>query len=522
MKRLIATIFITTIPMVTFGQTLDEQIRKRENLPSPPIRSGGFAGIQLVPQLPDKVKIQSNNPAQFSLATGEIRYDGGIQLYTDNNLQLFANKAKLDTKKKRIHLEGDVVIYQGTVLHRGKKATYDYANEKLDTRGLRTSIDPLLLDTSSLKSVKEDNRTIYIGRNARVTTHDVQKPNFWLKSDKIALYPDDKIVFNDLRLFAGDTPIFWLPYFSQSFDTELGYHFLPGIRSSWGAFLLNKYGVMIGANSDLLTGKKQEPWLLAQYLVDIRSKRGLGLGVDFFDTRLKDNENLGWLKLYYTNDLSPNTRRSGIDRPSINEDRYKVEFKHRFKLNSIGKRQSLFDVNITWLSDNSYLEDFESETFNKNPQPDNAFGYQQRSEYWQAGAFARIPINDFYQSDSRLPEIYFDQVKRPIFNSKILHEGTTSLGYYRENLANPTESELRAEATDPLTSADRAAEIQGLLQRTDYARFHTYQEFSRPFIPTDGVTITPRAGFGYTKYFSEGENDTSLSRKHLYAEDSTP
>ena len=76
-----------------------------------------------------------------------------------------------------------------------------------------------------------------------------EDPNFWLRAKKTTIYPGDKIVFNDLRLYAGDTPVFWLPYLSQPLDSELGYHFLPGARSSWGPFLLNTYGIMLGGET---------------------------------------------------------------------------------------------------------------------------------------------------------------------------------------------------------------------------------------------------------------------------------
>lgn len=490
MKNLVTSLLVLSLQSTVLGQNPEQANKVRKN-PVTEIQAGGFSGIQLMPEMPTNVTIRSNNSVEFDIKNGKMRYDGGVQLFTNNNLQLFANRALLDTKTKTIHLSGDVTIYQGTIVHRGEKADYDYGSETLDTTGLRTSIDPLLMRSDSLQSVQEGNRTIYIGKNSQLTTHDVQTPNFWFKAEKIQVYPDDKITFANMNLYAGEHKLLWLPYYAQSLNADLGYHFLPGARSNWGAFLLNKYGVMLGSNSNLLTGQKEEPWLLAQYLVDLRSKRGIGTGIDLYDTRLSKNENLGWLKLYYTNDLAPSTQRSGIKRGFVNEDRYKIEFKNRFEVKSIGKNQSLFDVNITWLSDDYYLEDFNPEIYNLDPQPDNTISYINRSNYYQAGALARFNLNDFYQSDARLPELFFDQVKRPVLGNGILHEGSTSLGYYKEDFA---------------ISPDR-----------DYARLHTYQELSKPLDLIDGLTINPRLGIGYTRYWAEGETNDSTNRKHLYA-----
>ena len=55
-----------------------------------------------------------------------------------------------------------------------------------------------------------------------------------------------KVVFENLKVYAGEVPVFWFPYLAQPLDAELGYHFIPGARSTWGAYLLNTYGIMLG------------------------------------------------------------------------------------------------------------------------------------------------------------------------------------------------------------------------------------------------------------------------------------
>lgn len=512
MKCIAASLAALSLGTIAHAQDLDAEIREREGL-----QNGGFGGLELMPTMPENIQILSNNSAEYNAETGRLRYDGNIQVNADNGMQLFADRAIVDTKKQLLLLNGNVKIYQGTLLHRGENAVYDYGKKQLDTKGLRTSMDPILLEAGSFKSEEENGKMVYIGRHAAVTTHDVQDPNYWIRADKVKVYPDDRVEFNDMKLYFGDTPVFWLPYFSQPLDAELGYHFLPGARSSWGTFLLNRYGIMLGTDSDILTGADGEPWLLSQWIFDLRSKRGIGTGVDFFDTRLDENPNLGWLKLYYTNDLAPDTNISGIPRDNVNEDRYRVEFKYRIESDSVADHQLIYDANLTWLSDRYYLQDFEPSNYNTNPEPDNVLGIQLRNDRYQLGAMARLRLNDFYQSDTRLPEIYFDQVRLPVFGTPLLHEGKTSLGFYREDLADTFRSELRETAADPMSTPQQVADAESMLARRDYTRFNTWQEVSLPLILRDGVTVTPRAGGGFTQYWNAGENDESLSRTHLYA-----
>lgn len=507
---------LPSLALLSFCSTLFSQDARDNAADANTLEAGGF-DLQLTAQMPKSVKIASNGGADYNSETGQLRYADGVQIEADNGMQLFADKASIDTIKKQITLSGNVSIFQGNVFHRGEKAVYDYGKKLLQTRKLRTAVAPILLDSDSFSAVQENGETVFVGENAGITTHDVTSPNYWVRANKVSVYPNDKVVFNDLKLYLGETPVFWLPYFSQPLDAELGYHFIPGGRSNWGTYLLNRYGIMLGGEKNAITGKREDQWLLSQWLVDLRSRRGLGTGVDLIDTRLDSNQNLGWLKLYYANDLDPSIERSGVDRDFVNEDRYRIEFKHRFELDSSVSHTTLFDINLTWLSDRYYLEDFEPRTYTVNPEPENLLGIQRRGEYYQLGAFTRFQLNDFYQADSRLPEVYFDQVKRPLWGSGILHEGSTSLGYYREDLADHVASDLRQEASNPLTSPERVDAIDRILGRNDFARFHTYQEVTRPIELADGFSLTPRAGLGFTQYWDEGEEDNSFSSTHMYA-----
>jgi len=244
-----------------------------------------------------------------------------------------------------------VQVYQGAILYFGDQVTYDYGKNQLDTTGMKVSLDPFILEAEELETINYKGKPAYIGRNAGITTHDVEEPNFWLRAKKITIYPDSKVTFNNLKLYAGGTPVFWLPYLSQSLDQDLGYHFIPGGRSNWGLFLLNRYGVLLGGDEDPVTGDKENAWLRAEYLLDLRLRRGVGTGVDFFDTNLSDNKNLGWLKLYYANDLNPDITRSGFERGFVNEDRYRAELKYRYKFNKQSENGWYADSNLTWLSD---------------------------------------------------------------------------------------------------------------------------------------------------------------------------
>jgi LPS-assembly protein len=496
-------------------------------VPAPEIAAGTLAAV--TPVMPKNLKIQneSGSIAYDSLA-GTCRFGGPVRIDGDNGLQIFSDTAVLDTHEKKITLVGNVSIYQGNLLQRGATAVYFYERKFLDASSLRASLDPLLLEAGKFTGEQRGGKQVFVGENSGLSTHDVETPGYWVRAKKTTIYPGEKVVFNNLKLYAGGIPVFWLPYFSQPLDAELGYHFSPGLRSNWGAFLLNSYGIMLGGNFNPKTGENEDAWLLSRWHVDLRSKRGVGVGVDLVDTRQGRNNEISGLSLYYLNDLAPNTRRAGIPREPVGEDRFQLSLKNRLPLDFERDAEWRLDTNLTLLSDQSYLEDFDTDTYRNNPVPENTIGLYRRDDNSLLSMYVRLRLNEFYRTDTRLPEISFDQARAPLFGSLLLHEGNTSLGIIGEQVADPTrknflEPLLSLTATNPaaqpllnqLNGYDRQlAEkllalplgdpkrqlLRSQLLDSNYARFNTYQELSLPLTIADFIHLTPQAGIGYTRY----------------------
>ncbi len=526
--------------------------------PAEPDFADGFgANFGGMPAMPDSIQVSNDGQLEFDLEKGTYLFTGNVLVQGDSGLtmkaqrvlvnaktetatltgdvsvlqkstrrpdgtmaqgvHLFADRVQLDTKKQTVTLIGNVSIYQGPTLHRGDRAVYNYSTRSMETKGLASRLGPVLLESDRFRRVEIDGQNAYIGDNAGITTHDVADPNFWIKSDRTTIFPGEKITFKNLRLYAGDTPVFWLPYLSQPLDAELGYHFFPGAKTNWGVYLLSTYGIMLGGEVDAQTGAREDAWLLSRWHFDLRSRRGIGTGVDFYDTRLKDNKNLGWLKTYYLNDWDPSLERSSEDRGFVNEDRWKFELKHRLDLQQSESSRTYLEFDITALSDRYFLEDFEPGTFKIDPNPDNEVGIFHRNPSILAGLYTRLRLSDFYQTDTRLPELFLDQVKGPIFETPILHEGQTSFGIYREHLADFFENNLEAEAASLLPGDPRLNEINSLLDDRGYTRFHTYHEFSLPLNHGGNIAITPRLGFGHTSYWGIENGTDSFSRSHFSA-----
>lgn len=529
------------------------------------------------PTLPKEVTVSNlGGKISYDEPTGELRYEGAVKVTTDNGtslsashavgnvktktidltglvkmrtdtgIEVFADRALIDTNVKTVNLMGNVSVYQGNTLQRGEQAVYDYGRKSLDATGLRASVDPLLLESGKFGvETNSEGKQVFVGEDAGITTNDVEDPNYWIRASRTTVYPGEKVVFNDLKFYAGDTPVFWLPYLSQPLDKELGYHFEPGARSNWGPYLLNTYGIMLGGERDEKTGQTHDEWLLSKWHLDLRGSRGVGTGVDLFDTRLEENPNLGWLKLYYLSDLDSSIQRSGIPRAKIDNNRYSAQLRYRIPYDMPDDADWRFDTNLTLLSDQYYLEDFDPKVFRTDPFPDNTLGIFRNDGGTLASLFTRLRVNDFYRSDTRVPELALDQARAPIFDLPILHEGNTSLGSYSETAADPTRNAviiplLTLAAGDPrvpgllaqlppyerlLVERIRAlppgnASIPALttqLLDPAFSRFHSYHEFSLPLNLGGWLSLVPEAGFGYSRYWNVSGPSDSVNRTYVQA-----
>lgn len=472
-----------------------------EPLAASPLEPSGFAQ-QFTPVPPKDLKVSNSGAITYDPAKGLITFNRDVSVRTDTGLQFFANQAVLNNQAKSISLIGNVSIYQGDILHRGTRAEYFYVSRQLRVTGLRSSIDPLLLETNEFVSEERDGEQVFVGHDAGLTTDDAQTPNYWLRAKKITVYPGDKVVLNNLRVYAGRTPVFWLPYLSQPLDSALGYHFVPGARSSWGAFLLNTYGIMLGGEGDGSSGEKSDPWLLSQWHLDLRSRRGAATGLDLIDTRLADNPNLGWLKLYYMQDTDPSISRSALPRDPVSHERWSIALQHLFPFALGSDRAGSWEAraNLTALSDQYYLEDVSPSFYHINPNPDNTLGLYRRGEGTLASMFGRFQLNDFYRTDTRLPELTFDQVLGPVWGGRVLHLGQTSAGFYQENLSTEEVRRLREQISALPAFHAAIPRLLAELDEPGFTRFHTYHEFSLPLTYAGWLTLNPHAGAGYTGY----------------------
>lgn len=483
-------------------------------------------------------QINSDNTT-FDQALGIARAKGNVEIKIGGTV-IQAGEAEFHQTTGKVYARDNARVFKDGALFTGEEIIYDTNTGEVVSNEFRSSFDPVFYEAENIKVPTGDEGQMIELHDATLTSHDNADPNFRVKAKTIRIYPGERVVFKNLKVYAGNAPVLWLPYLSQPLDDELGYYFVPGFNSTWGAFLLNQYGFMIQDHT------------LAKAHLDLRSERGLAGGIEFESVRHHDNKNFGNLNLYYANDQDPQTAFNGrVRNDPVDSDRYRVNFQHRVYLPGPEESTLYLDIDINKLSDQYFYQDFFPQEFRTDPQPDNLINLVKSHPRGTISLLARAQLNDFFQTDTRLPELAVDVTNAPLFDSGLFYTGYTTvgildedLGYNEENLiaqrdanqeiirqmqlgnyvirgadlVDKTTGKLIKESYDQLGNESLMSTIERELQARGYGRFDTYHEISYPGQIGNFLNIVPKAGVGYTSYTNIDSPDIdSFDRTTLHA-----
>lgn len=399
----------------------------------------------------------------------ETRIEGGVAIAERDvvirygTVLIYADYAQYNPDTRDVLVNGNVRIYREGQLFTGDRALYNLETKRLDAADFRGEFTPFRFAGDSLSSL---GNNAYLIKDGIFTTSDNSKADYYVKAKSIRVYPNDRVIFSDVTLYVGRTPIFWFPYVYQSLNKEQGFSLAPGYTSKWGAYLLTSYTFPLG-----------EGWS-ARLRLDLMSDRGVGAGIESEWTNGKNGRDWGRFRFYGINDQSPGTNESSLEREEIDHGRYRISLQARQYITE----DIYASVDINKLSDARVLEDFDEGNFRKNPNPDNSITLTYWNEDFTVTLLGRQNLNDDdFDGTERLPELGLDVKRQPFFKLPVYYEGESSAGFLRRNYADGS-----------------------IFEDYDTARVDSFHQWTLPLSIKEKVSIIPRIGIRGTYYSDSG------------------
>ncbi len=402
-------------------------------------------------------------------ADGETRFMGGVAIAENNvvihygTISIYADYAQYNPDTRDVLVVGNVRIYRDGHLFVGERALYNLESKLLRTGEFRSASFPYFFEGESVSSLQGNAFQV---NDATVTTSDSSKPDYRMKAGTVRIYPGSHVILTNVKLYLGRTPVFWFPFVYQSLARNEGFNFTPGYDSNWGAYVLTQYGFPISKD------------LHGLFHLDLRSKRGVGFGLDVLGDYGRDKKSWLHLRTYYANDSSTGTNPTANRQEEVSPDRYRISFQDR----TFFTEDIYASVDFNKLSDRRFLRDFYPSEYKNNPQPDSVVSVTKRSENYALSGILRAHPNSFFDTTQRLPEVVLDIKRQPIFGSGIFYEGETGVVNLRRDFAR----------VDDVVTAP--------MDHYQAVRLDTFHQFVMPKTINGWLSVVPRIGVRGTYY----------------------
>lgn len=469
-------------------------------------------GDSLNAGIPDSFVIRNDNgQVSYDSAKRTISYTAGsspIYLRTGEGQEIFTHEMTADLNERVARLKGPLVIYQGDTLTHAEGGYYDWGKGEATITGIRAKVNGLLVRGSSIEYKKDAKGKSYmVIRDAYASTEDVEKPGMWVGTGQLTIYPGDYGTISRLSL-ASDTrdvpiPILGWMSISHSLNPREGYLPLPGVKSIWGAFLKNRYGILLG-NRRVEHGMPVADYT-ATILADYRTRRGAAGGLELTDDAMSRRyRNMDGLSIYYAADSDPSINPTEIPRERVNKNRYRIAMHSLWNIPAL-ERKSATDTrwelmtNVNAISDRYMLQDFYEDIARTNDKPDNVVSLTRRSPRSQTMLLTRFAPNDFYTTDERT-EVSYYRVRSSLGNTRLAYETRSSAGIMRQFVPEEQRMAFRQMISEVHDREVREYYTR-LLNTSGYARVNSTHELSCSFNVLSFLNVTPKAGGGYTGYY---------------------
>ena len=391
-------------------------VSPRPNESAPPRAAQAVAPIRP----PTAVMTAAGDGNLIDIQAEDLSYDAarrlviarGNVIVTRGTDSVAADYVEVDTAREQVYARGNIDIQYMGGSWQGQEATYNFKTGAGDFGAFRAYAAPYHVTAEA--SVRESPRLMQL-EQVMFTTCDPERPEYSLRARSASIEDNNIVRAKHVRFHLGPVPFFWVPYMRANLEELAKFEFTPGWSSAMGPFLLTTYNQPINAIFKTRTH------------VDIRQKRGLGVGEDLVWKDPVASEYQGEVGVYYANDRRPwkDEEERQVREELIDKDRYWLKLTDRHNLTD----RDYLITKLNYVSDPWLLSDFFDDEYQKNVQPENRITLTHRGDHYVAGIGLNTRLNDFYGNVNRLPEVFLNFNRQPILDTPLYYEGANTFSY---------------------------------------------------------------------------------------------
>ncbi|MFZ4508644.1 MAG: hypothetical protein ACOYON_13195 [Fimbriimonas sp.] len=243
--------------------------------PLEPTAFGGQTqGILPAPQNVPK-RLELVRSGKTSRSGDVLTAEGGVELLFEG-YRVLCQRARGNVVTKVFEFTGNVSVVGADAVVKGEQVVVDFDKKTFEAYEGDSEIRPNLIkgyarDSLFFRSARlSGGEKEFTGERCKVTTCNLKEPHFHLDANNAVVRPGRRVIFRGATLNVLGRRILRIPYLAVPLD-DRAYRSLPDIGQSpdEGYYVKNRWSIPVRGDS------------AGTALVDLMSKRGVGLGGDY-------------------------------------------------------------------------------------------------------------------------------------------------------------------------------------------------------------------------------------------------
>jgi len=379
----------------------------------------------------DSVEI-NGDIVEYSVDREKVTASGNVVII-NKDMRLHCDRVEFSRSTNMAYATGNVrlVMTKGDASEMtGEKLTFNFKTMmgKFDNANIYAA--PYFGFGEEVEKVGENHMKM---TNDYITTCDHDKPHFRIASKKMDIYPGDKLIARNVRMFISKLPVLYIPKFTQDLSKKKPIvTFTPGHDKEWGTFLLTQWRYYF---SDNFKGIAH---------VDVRERKGVGWG---FDVNYKTPQyGLGKIRTYYMNERTISPKRYFEDEPEpvIAKERFRAEWRHKWEIDENTNAIAQYSKQ----SDSTILKEYFEREFDEDFSQDTYFLLTRNLPVGFMSFRTDARVNRFVSDIERLPEVRYDLANQRLGGTGFFLRNQTTYSNLTSKLASPSEVRKNTMRTD--------------------------------------------------------------------------